>query len=232
MSESAHHAHREQHGTATLYRTPRDAMDAPVEKLAYVALLDADAMAVVDVDPTSNSYGSVVGQWDAPPQDPPDEFHHYGWNICSSALGGDHDHDGAMERRYLVVPGIRSSRIYVLDTGPDPRQPSLVRTIEPEEVMGEGHYSRPIDDVEESARPTTVPASSAKRNRRPLRVGCGAEPPWRRPRQPPTPQAACDGRFGSRRADRCTDCQPRRSSRSRDLPGAGSEATEANPHGR
>jgi hypothetical protein len=58
------------------------------------------------------------------------------------------------------------------------------------------------------------------------------EPPWRRPRQPPTPQAACDGRFGSRRADRCTDCQPRRSSRSRDLPGAGSEATEANPHGR
>ncbi len=146
--------------------------------------------------------------------------------------GGDHDHDGAMERRYLVVPGIRSSGICVLDTGPDPRQPSLVRTIEPEEVMGEGHYSRPIDDVEESARPTTVPASSAKRNRRPLRVGCGAEPPWRRPRQPPTPQAACDGRFGSRRADRCTDCQPRRSSRSRDLPGAGSEATEANPHGR
>jgi selenium-binding protein 1 len=35
----------------TLYRTPRDAMEAPPERLAYVALLDPDAIAVVDVDP-------------------------------------------------------------------------------------------------------------------------------------------------------------------------------------
>lgn len=129
--------------TATLYRTPREAMDAPEEKLAYVALLDPDAIAVVDVDPTSGDYGSVVGQWDPPPQASPDEFHHYGWNICSSALGGDHKDHTDMDRRYLVVPGIRSSRIYVLDTGVDPRHPTLVRTIEPEEVMGQGHYSRP-----------------------------------------------------------------------------------------
>lgn len=136
----------EQHvsaSTATLYRTPRDAMEAPEEKLAYVALLDPDAIAVVDVDPTSEQYGTVVGQWDPPAQASPDEFHHYGWNICSSALGGDHHHHGDMDRRYLVVPGIRSSRIYILDTGVDPRQPTLVRTIEPEEVMGKGHYSRP-----------------------------------------------------------------------------------------
>jgi selenium-binding protein 1 len=127
----------------TLYRTPRDAMEAPPERLAYVALLDPDAIAVVDVDPDSDTYGTVVGQWDAPAHDSPDEFHHYGWNICSSALGDDHQHDGAMERRYLVVPGIRSSRVYVLDTGPDPRRPQLVRTIEPEEVMGQAGYSRP-----------------------------------------------------------------------------------------
>lgn len=143
MTESGHEAHVEHRGEATLYRTPREAMEAPPEKLAYIALLDPDAIAVVDVDPASASYGSMVGRWDPPPQDAPDEFHHYGWNICSSALGGDHDHDGAMERRYLVVPGIRSSRIYVLDTGVDPRRPTLVRTIEPEEVMGRGHYSRP-----------------------------------------------------------------------------------------
>lgn len=127
----------------TLYRTPRDAMAAPAETLAYVALLDPDAIAVIDVDPRSDAYGTEVGRWDAPAQDEPDEFHHYGWNICSSALGGDHHHDGAMERRYLVVPGIRSSRVYVLDTGPDPRHPRLVRTIEPDEVMGRGGYSRP-----------------------------------------------------------------------------------------
>ncbi|MGH3237348.1 MAG: selenium-binding protein SBP56-related protein [Streptosporangiaceae bacterium] len=129
--------------TATLYRTPRDAMAAPAERLAYVALLDPDAIAVVDVDPSSDGYGTVVGSWDAPRQASPDEFHHYGWSICSSALGGEHQRHGDMDRRYLVVPGIRSSRIYVLDTGADPRRPTLVRTIEPEEVMGEGHYSRP-----------------------------------------------------------------------------------------
>ncbi|MCP9488555.1 MAG: selenium-binding family protein [Solirubrobacteraceae bacterium MAG38_C4-C5] len=137
MTEHEHEA------TTTLYRTPREAMEAPPEKLAYVALLEPDAIVVIDVDPRSSSYGDEVGRWEPPAQDPPDEFHHYGWNICSSALGDDHEHDGAMERRYLVVPGIRTSRIYVLDVGVDPRQPRLVKIIEPAEVMGEGHYSRP-----------------------------------------------------------------------------------------
>jgi hypothetical protein len=54
------------HGMSTLYRTPRDAMNAPTERLAYVALLDPDAIAVVDVDRSSPTYGTVVGQWDAP----------------------------------------------------------------------------------------------------------------------------------------------------------------------
>jgi selenium-binding protein 1 len=117
-SEHAHHP-----SDPTLYRTPADAMAAPREKLAYVALLDPDAIAVVDVDPASATYTQVVGKWSAPNQSTPDEFHHYGWNICSSALGGDHHHEGAMERRYLVVPGLRSSRIYILVTGPDPRKP-------------------------------------------------------------------------------------------------------------
>jgi selenium-binding protein 1 len=146
--EHEHHQHAgHDHGDhtmdATLYRSPADAMAAPREKLAYVALLEPDAIAVVDLDEASPTYGNVVGKWDAPKQESPDEFHHYGWNICSSALGGDHHHEGAMERRYLVVPGLRSSRIYILDTGPDPRNPKLIRTIEPNEVMSKGHYSRP-----------------------------------------------------------------------------------------
>ena len=41
------------------------------------------------------------------------------------------------------MPGIRSSRTYVLDTKPDPRQPQVVRTIEPEELAAKAGYSRP-----------------------------------------------------------------------------------------
>lgn len=130
-------------GPSTLYRTASDAMAAAPEKLAYVALLDPDGIAVVDVDPGSPTYSSVVGMWDAPEHGQPDEFHHFGWDICSSALGGGHAGHEDLDRRYLVVPGIRSSRMYVLDTGPDPRSPQLVRTIEPDEVMGKGSYSRP-----------------------------------------------------------------------------------------
>ena len=130
-------------GPGTLYRTAAEAMTAPAERLAYVALLDPDAIAVIDVDASSPTYTQVVGRWDAPAQDGPDEFHHYGWNACSSALGGAHAGHRDPERRYLVVPGIRSSRIYVLDTQPDPRSPRLARTIEPDQVMGRSGYSRP-----------------------------------------------------------------------------------------
>ena len=63
-----------------------------------------------------------------------DELHHFGWNACSSCLCpySPHPH---MERRYLVVPGMRSSRIHIIDTKPDPRQPKIVKVIEPETVM-------------------------------------------------------------------------------------------------
>lgn len=45
-----------------------------------------------------------------------DEVHHFGWNACSSALRHEgHDMDG-LARRYLLVPELRSSNIYVYDT--------------------------------------------------------------------------------------------------------------------
>jgi selenium-binding protein 1 len=72
---------------------------------------------------------------------PGDELHHFGWNACSSALCpyAPHPH---IERRYLVVPGLRSSRIHILDTKPDPRNPQIVKVIEPEEVFKRTGYSR------------------------------------------------------------------------------------------
>jgi selenium-binding protein 1 len=129
----------------TFYPSPRLAMQAPAERLAYVALLNPaqdgrpDGMAVVDVDATSNSYGRVVGRVDMP--NAGDELHHFGWNACSSALCpyAPHPH---IERRYLITPGLRSSRIYVIDTKPDPRQPKIIKTIEPEEVASRTGYSR------------------------------------------------------------------------------------------
>jgi selenium-binding protein 1 len=42
-----------------------------------------------------------------------------------------------------VVPGLRSSRIYIIDTKPDPKSPMIVRVIEPEEMIEATGYSRP-----------------------------------------------------------------------------------------
>jgi selenium-binding protein 1 len=122
----------------TFYRSPGAAVAAPPERLAYVAAFDPagarrDAMSVVDCDAESSTYGEVVGWAELPTAG--NELHHFGWNACSSALCHEgHTHDGPLERRYLIVPGIRSSRTYVLDTKSDPRQPTVVRTIEAEEL--------------------------------------------------------------------------------------------------
>jgi methanethiol oxidase len=48
-----------------------------------------------------------------------------------------------VERRYLIVPGLRSSRVHVIDTKPDPRRPKIVKVIEPDELHERTGYSRP-----------------------------------------------------------------------------------------
>ncbi|WP_030438793.1 selenium-binding protein SBP56-related protein [Actinoplanes subtropicus] len=129
----------------TFYPSPSAAAGAPAETLAYVAAFDRsaeqpDAIAVVDTDPASGTYGKVVG-WTSLPNTG-DELHHFGWNACSSALcpTAPHPH---VERRYLIVPGLRSSRIYVLDTKDDPRAPKLVKEIPAAELAEKANYSRP-----------------------------------------------------------------------------------------
>ncbi|MDQ6670645.1 MAG: selenium-binding family protein [Chloroflexota bacterium] len=132
----------------TFYASPRAAMQAPAEQLAYVAVLNVaengtrqpDALAVLDVDPSSSNYAQIVSRLDMPNLG--DELHHFGWNACSSALCpyAPHPH---VERRYLIVPGLRSSRIHIVDTQPDPRQPRLVKVIEADELATKTGYSRP-----------------------------------------------------------------------------------------
>jgi methanethiol oxidase len=130
----------------TFYPSPKLAIEAPPEKHAFVALLNpkhagrSDAIGVIDVDPSSDGYGTLVGQVEMPNSG--DELHHFGWNACSACLCpyAPHPHT---ERRYLVVPGIRSSRIHIIDTKPDPRNPKIVKVIEPETLAQRTGYSRP-----------------------------------------------------------------------------------------
>ena len=129
----------------SFYPSPRQAAKAPAETLAYVAAFDParktpDAIAVVDVDPKSASYSKIIGTVAATHTG--DEFHHFGWNACSSCLCPQAPHPH-IERRYLVVPGLRSSRIYILDTKPDPRAPKIVKVIEPDELADKTGYTRP-----------------------------------------------------------------------------------------
>ncbi|MGH2458253.1 MAG: selenium-binding protein SBP56-related protein, partial [Chloroflexota bacterium] len=130
----------------TFYPSPRMAMEAPPEELAYVVTLNPtddgrpDALGVLDVKPGSASYGRLISKVDMP--NAGDELHHFGWNACSAALCpyAPHPH---IERRYLLVPGLRSSRIHVIDIKPDPRQPRIVKVIEAGEIARRAGYSRP-----------------------------------------------------------------------------------------
>jgi methanethiol oxidase len=129
----------------TFYPSPRMAMKAPAERLAYVAGFDPtrripDHLAVVDVDAASATYSQIVGT--VPMPHAGDELHHFGWNACSSCLCPNAPHPHA-ERRYLVLPGLRSSRIHILDIRPDPKQPRFVRVLEPAEVAERSGYTRP-----------------------------------------------------------------------------------------
>lgn len=129
----------------TFYPSPKLAMAAPPEQLAYVAVLDPtasqpDALAVIDVDQDSPTFGAEVSRMALPHRG--DELHHFGWNACSAALCPTMPHPH-IERRYLLIPGLRSSRMYIVDTKPNPRQPRIIKTIEPDELIAKSGYSRP-----------------------------------------------------------------------------------------
>jgi selenium-binding protein 1 len=120
-------------------------MEAAPENFAYTLLLSPDfsqpdALAVIDVKPGSPTFSQVVHTVTMPYRG--DEFHHFGWNACSSALSPLTGH-AFLERRYLIIPGIRSSRLYIVDTKPDLAEATIHKIIEPEEVFKKTGYSRP-----------------------------------------------------------------------------------------
>ncbi len=126
--------------TCRTYASPAEAMKSPREPLAYVVatysgtdVRQPDYLATIDLDPASRSYSQVIHRLPMPQVG--DELHHFGWNACSSC-------HGQRERRYLVIPGLVSGRIHIVDVG-DPRQPKLHKVIEPDEIIGATKLTAP-----------------------------------------------------------------------------------------
>src|ERR1700752_4722990 len=138
MSAPAHSDH-EHAGPG--YASPEAARREPPEQLVYVASLyegtgidRPDFVAVVDVDPSSSSYGQIVHRTEMP--NVGDELHHLGWDACCLARHPQ------LRRDTLIVPGLRSSRIHILDIS-DPRAPRIKHVIEGEEVKEKLGLSAP-----------------------------------------------------------------------------------------
>src|SRR6202051_3693854 len=95
----------------TFHASPKLAMEAPPESFAYTLLLSPDfskpdTLAVIDVKHGSPTFSQIVHTVTMPNKG--DEFHHFGWNACSSALSPLAAH-AVLGGRYLIIPGIRSS---------------------------------------------------------------------------------------------------------------------------
>ncbi len=123
-----------------IFPSLQDAAKSPPEKLAYVVATYAgtnikkpDYLATVDVDPASKTYSKVIHRLKMP--NVGDELHHFGWNACASC-------EGRCERRYLIIPGLVSSRIHVVDTK-NPREPKMHKVIEPVEVINKTKLTSP-----------------------------------------------------------------------------------------
>ena len=116
------------------YASPLAAMKGPRETLIYVPALytntsfkHPDYLATVCIDPHSPDFCKVIHRLPMPYLN--DELHHTGWNTCSSC-----HNDSSKKRKYLILPTMLSSRIYVVDTS-NPTEPVIHKTISSEEIV-------------------------------------------------------------------------------------------------
>jgi len=119
------------------FASPEDAFkNAQKEKLMYIPCIiptkdRPDYLATIDVDPDSQTCGKVISRLNFSYLG--DEIHHTGWNSCSSCYN-----DPSKSRNRLIVLGLMSSRIYIVDVATDPRNPTIDTVIEPEELFKVG----------------------------------------------------------------------------------------------
>jgi selenium-binding protein 1 len=113
----------------------------PREKIIYVPCIKRnvaegkpDYLVTLDVDPASKTYCQVLHRLPMP--NIGDELHHSGWNSCSSCHGDVHK-----TRDYLIMPGLDSDRVYVIDVKTNPLAPSIHKAVEPSEVHSKAGVS-------------------------------------------------------------------------------------------
>ncbi len=87
------------------------------ESLLYVWTSDADQkdpdfLAVIDANPTSPSYGTVIAT--APAGSPANEAHHFGYTANADRI---------------FAGGLFSNRLFIYDVATDPKHPKLVQTV-------------------------------------------------------------------------------------------------------
>lgn len=124
------------------FASPAKAMQAARERILFVTCVAAgeqrnrpDYLATVDVDPKSPTYSQVIGRLAMPHAG--DELHHFGWNACASC----HGQSGSC-RRYLIVPGLRSGRIHVIEAA-NHRSLKLHKVVEPSAIASRTNLSAP-----------------------------------------------------------------------------------------
>ena len=125
------------------YASPAEAVNAPREKLLYsiaiytgTGIQKPDYLATVDADPESPTYSQVIHRLEMPGIG--DELHHMGWNACSSC-----NDDASMSRKYLLVPGVRSNNIHVVDNdllGRSSDAHQARRTLTINRLRSDGHW--------------------------------------------------------------------------------------------
>ena len=125
------------------YASPQEAIKAPREEIVYTVCIytgtgieKPDYLATIDVDETSPTYNQVIHRTEVGAVG--DELHHMGWNACSSC-----NDDGSMERKYLIVPGVRTSNFYIIDTATNPSKPELFKTIDGNEIKNKVNLTAP-----------------------------------------------------------------------------------------
>ncbi|CAG9800834.1 unnamed protein product [Chironomus riparius] len=130
------------------YPTPMWAyQNGPREKLLYVTTIQpnleneqGDYLSAVDVDPESETYSQVIHREYAGKSG--QEFHHIGWNTCSSCFFVDSNCTDVPVRDKLVLPCLISDSVYIFDVGQDPKHPKLHKIIDGE-VLRKNNCSAP-----------------------------------------------------------------------------------------
>jgi len=144
MDHSQHqqHEHSAENGQRVGYASPQEALQASPEEFLYVAALhtntgidEPDFLAVVDVNPESDTYSQITHRTPMPNR--ADELHHFGWQVCSSACHTN------LKRQNLLVPGVNTTNVYVIDVASDPRRPEIVKVIDGEQVKKKTGLSAP-----------------------------------------------------------------------------------------